>query len=131
MMQKPDATGFRKLVNSTRYSWWGFKSAWKNEEAFRHEVRLAAVMMPLAFLIGEDHTHSLLLLLSVGLVLLAEIINSALESVVDRIGTEHHPLAGQAKDLGSAAVLLSLLIAGVVWLSSIYRFLWGQGGLLT
>ncbi len=131
MMSKPGATGLKKLVDSTRYSWWGFQSAWKHEEAFRHEVRLAVIMTPLAFIIGVDHTHSLLLLLSVGLVLLAEIINTALESVVDRIGVEHHPLAGQAKDLGSSAVFLSLMIAGIIWISSIYRFFYGSEGLFS
>lgn len=130
-MSKPSATGFRKLANSTRYSWLGFRSAWRYEEAFRHEVRLAVVMAPFAFVIGEDHTHSLLLLLSIGLVLLAEIINTAVESVVDRIGAEPHPLAGQAKDLGSSAVFLSLSIAGIVWISSIYRYFYGSNGILS
>lgn len=129
-MHKPGSTGLRKLIDSTRYSWWGFRSAWKNEEAFRIEVCLAAIMMPLAFFIGEDHTHSLLLVLSVGLVLLAETINTALESVVDRISAEQHPLAGQAKDLGSLAVLLTLLLAGLIWISSLYRFFFGSNGIL-
>lgn len=131
MMHKPDATGLKKLVNSTRYSWWGLKSAWKHEEAFRLEVCLALVMVPMAFYIGENHTHSLLLVLSVGLVLFAETINTALESVVDRIGAEHHPLAGQAKDLGSSAVFISLMIAGIIWISSIWRFFFGSNGLLS
>lgn len=122
MMTKPGGTGARKLLDSTRYSWWGVRSAWKNEEAFRLECCLALVMIPLSFFIGENLTHSLLMMMSVTLVLLAEIINTALESVVDRIGSEPHPLAGQAKDLGSAAVFLSLMVAAVVWLSSLWQF---------
>jgi len=122
MMTKPGGTGIRKLINSTRYSWWGVRSAWKNEEAFRLECCLAAVMIPLSFVIGENLTHSLLMMISVTLVILAEIINTALESVVDRISSEQHPLAGQAKDLGSAAVFLSLLVAATVWLLSLWQF---------
>lgn len=121
-MSKPDASGIRKLVNSTRYSWQGFKSAWLHEEAFRIECLLAAIMAPSALVIGQNLTHTLLLLVCLALVLLAEVINTALESVVDRISTGPHPLEGQAKDLGSAAVFVTLMITLVVWVPSLWQF---------
>ena len=122
MMSKPVASGLRKLVNSTRYSFRGFKSAWRYEEAFRLECFLFLLLAPLACFIAESLPHCLLLLLSLSLVILAEVINTALESVVDRIGAEHHPLAGQAKDLGSAAVFVTLSIVAMVWLPSLWQF---------
>lgn len=122
MMSKPEASGVRKLINSTRYSFQGFRSAWCNEEAFRLECVLFLILSPIAFFIGESLAHTLLLLLSLALVILAEVINTALESVVDRIGEERHPLAGQAKDLGSAAVFVTLSIVAMVWLPSLWRF---------
>ena len=124
-MSKPQASGLRKLVNSTRYSFQGFAAAWRNEEAFRLECVLFILLTPLALLVGEGLTHKLLLLLSLALVLLAEVINTALESVVDRVGEEHHPLAGQAKDLGSAAVFVTLSIVAMVWLPSLWLFFFG------
>lgn len=125
MMSKPQASGLRKLLNSTRYSFQGFASAWRNEEAFRLECGLFVLLAPLALLIGENLTHTLLLLLSLSLVILAEVINTALESVVDRISQDHHPLAGQAKDLGSAAVFVTLSIVAMVWLPSLWRYFAG------
>ena len=122
MMSKPEASGLRKLINSTRYSFQGFKSAWRYEEAFRLECVLFLLLAPLACFIAESLTHCLLLLLSLSLVILAEVINTALESVVDRIGAERHPLAGQAKDLGSAAVFVTLSIVAMVWLPSLWQF---------
>ena len=124
-MTKPQASGLRKLVNSTRYSFQGIVAAWRNEEAFRLECVLFVLLAPLALLVGENLTHKLLLLLSLALVLLAELINTALESVVDRVGEEHHPLAGQAKDLGSAAVFVTLSIVAMVWLPSLWIFIFG------
>lgn len=108
--------GLRRLVNATGYSWAGIKAAWQHEEAFRQEVRLAIILMPLAIWLGDTGVERALLIGSVMLILLAELANSAVEAVIDRIGPERHPLAGRAKDLGSAAVFIALLNAVVVWL---------------
>lgn len=122
MMTKPDATGLKKLYNSTVYSWQGLRAAWKNEEAFRLELALALLFLPLAFVVGDGLVHQLLLALMCGLVVLAELVNTAIESVVDRIGSEPHPLSGQAKDLGSAIVLITLLLFWVIWGPSLWNF---------
>lgn len=108
-------TGITHLVHSTRYSWKGLKAAFRNETAFRQEVVLAAIMLPLAWWIAETPISWLVLVGSLFLVLIVELLNSAIENVVDRIGTEHHELSGRAKDIGSAAVMLSLIMAGLTW----------------
>ncbi|TVP51540.1 MAG: diacylglycerol kinase [Halomonas sp.] len=112
---KPGHTGFTHLVHSTRYSWKGLKAAFRNEAAFRQEVCITAIMLPLAWWIGEGPVSWLLLVSSLLFVLIVELLNSAIENVVDRIGTEHHELSGRAKDIGSAAVMLSLITAGLTW----------------
>jgi diacylglycerol kinase (ATP) len=112
---KPGHTGFTHLVHSTRYSWKGLKAAFRNEAAFRQEVGITAVLLPLAWWIGEGPVSWLLLVSSLLFVLIVELLNSAIENVVDRIGTEHHELSGRAKDIGSAAVMLSLITAGLTW----------------
>ena len=114
-MQKKDITGFRRLINATRYSLQGIQSAWRSEAAFRQEAALAMVMLVAAFLVGATWTQRALLIMSTLFILVVELINSAIEATVDRIGKERHPLAAQAKNMGSAAVLLSLINAGVVW----------------
>ncbi|MFB9865990.1 diacylglycerol kinase [Vreelandella sulfidaeris] len=112
---KPGHTGLTHLIHSTRYSWKGLKAAFRNEAAFRQEVGITAVMLPLAWWIGEGPVSWLLLVSSLFFVLIVELLNSAIENVVDRIGTEHHVLSGRAKDIGSAAVMLSLIMAGLTW----------------
>lgn len=107
--------GLRRLINAFGYSINGFKAAYKNEAAFREEVLLAVVLIPTAILLPVEAMEKLLLVVSVLLVLLVEILNSAIEAVVDRFGGEIHELSGRAKDLGSAAVLIALTIAGLVW----------------
>lgn len=108
-------TGVRRLINATRYSKQGFSAAWKTEEAFRQEAILSIIMIPIACLIPVTMVEKLLMIGSVFIVLIVEVLNSAIEAVVDRFGTEIHPLSGKAKDLGSAAVLLALVQCGVVW----------------
>nr|WP_243748826.1 diacylglycerol kinase [Pseudomaricurvus alcaniphilus] len=93
----------------------GIVAAWKHEAAFRQEAVCAAVLIPLALYLGADRLQQLLLISSVLLVLLVELLNSAIEAVVDRVGLEAHELSGRAKDMGSAAVLLALLLAAVTW----------------
>lgn len=112
---KPRHTGLTHLVHSTRYSWKGLKAAFRNETAFRQEVVITAILLPLAWWIADTSISWLLLVGSLFLVLIVELLNSAVENVVDRIGTEHHELSGRAKDIGSAAVMLALMMAGLTW----------------
>jgi diacylglycerol kinase (ATP) len=107
--------GLRRIINATRFSVKGLRAAWRNEAAFRQECILAVIMTPAALWLGRTATEKSLLIGTVWLVLIVELLNSAIESVVDRIGTDHHELSGQAKDLGSASVLVSLLLTLLVW----------------
>ena len=115
-MAKPGATGVTRIINATGYSMKGLKSAWINEAAFRQELILMLVLTPLAFVVGQGLTQQLLLIMVGWLVVIVEVLNSAIEAVVDRIGAEHHELSGRAKDLGSAAVFLALALNLVLWL---------------
>ena len=110
---KSRETGWRHLVNSTRYSFKGLKAAFQHEAAFRQELVLCLLLLPLAWWIGETAIEWLLLVGSCFLVLIVELLNSAVETAIDRIGPEHHVLSGRAKDIGSAAVMLSLIMAGM------------------
>jgi len=109
-------TGLRRLWNAFHYSLAGFRAAYKNEDAFRQETLLAAVLIPIALLLPAAATGKAMMIASVMLVLIVELLNSAVEATVDRISLEDHLLAKRAKDIGSAAVLLSLLNLVVVWL---------------
>ncbi|HEC04856.1 MAG TPA: diacylglycerol kinase [Thiothrix sp.] len=108
--------GIKRLLNAMVFSWQGIKAAYKHEEAFRQEVLLFMVAVPLAFWLGNSPLETGLMISSVILVLIVEILNSAIEAVVDRFGGEIHELSGRAKDMGSAAVTLSLLNAAIIWL---------------
>ena len=108
--------GWRRLLNAARYSWAGLKAAWRNEEAFRQEGLLCAALTPAALWLGDDAVERALLIGSLLLVMMVELLNSAIEAAIDRIGSERHELSGRAKDIGSAAVLIALLNAAVVWL---------------
>jgi len=114
-MGKPGNTGLRRIVNATFYSFAGFKTAWKNEAAFRQECLLSAILIPAGVWLGQNAVERSLLIGSCLLVLIVELLNTAVEFVVDRVGTDHHRLSGQAKDLGSAAVFMSLLLTFVIW----------------
>ena len=109
-------TGLRRLLNAFGYSLQGFRAAWQNEAAFREEAMLTIVLTPVALLLPVTGVEKLLLILSLLLLVLVGLLNSAVEAVVDRIGPEIHPLSGRAKDLGSAAVLIACLILGLTWL---------------
>ncbi|QTF93324.1 diacylglycerol kinase [Halomonas sp. BM-2019] len=113
---KSGHTGWRHLLHSTGYSLKGLKAAWRHESAFRQELALCVPLLPLAWWIGQGPVEWILLIGSCLLVLVVELLNSAIECAVDRIGTEHHELSGRAKDIGSAAVMLSLVLAGFIWL---------------
>ena len=107
--------GLKRLIKAAGYSITGLKSAWLNEEAFRLEVILALIMIPGAFRLGTTAPERGILILSCIIVLITELINSAIEAMVDRIGPERHELSGRAKDIGSAAVFISLMGVVIVW----------------
>ena len=115
-------TGLMRILFAFKHSGKGFQFLLKNEAAFQQELALAGLLVPLSFLIQQSITELLLLLMTLALVLIVEILNTAIETVVDRIGLEHHELSGLAKDLGSAAVLLALLCAAGVWLTFLWRY---------
>ena len=115
MQERPKVSGVQRLSRAARNSWNGFKGAFKGERAFQQEVALAVVLIPLAVFVGETKVERALLIATVLLLLLTELLNSAIEAIVDRIGPERHELSGLAKDIGSSAVLLSFLILCVVW----------------
>jgi diacylglycerol kinase (ATP) len=116
-MTKTSATGIRRIINATGYSWLGLKAAYKHESAFRQEIWLAVFMIPLGYYLGQDWTDKATLICSVLFVLVVELLNSGIEAVVDRVGDEPHKLSGRAKDMGSAAVLIALIIAVVIWVA--------------
>jgi len=118
-------TGLRRIVSAAGYSLCGLKTAWRTEAAFRQEVILAAILLPLAFLLGTNGMERAVLIGACMVVLVAELLNSAIEAVVDRIGPEQHHLAGAAKDLGSAAVFVALVMVVMVWGLMLYdRMCW-------
>ena len=116
---KNEATGIRRLVAATRFSLAGLRSTFKTEEAFRKECWLAIVLVPVAIFLGDDSIEIALMIGSILILMITELLNTAVEIVVDRIGHEFHELSGRAKDAGSAAVLLSLLLVVLVWISAL------------
>lgn len=114
-MAKPGKTGIARVISAWGYSWAGLKAAFRHEAAFRQELILSVVLIPAAFWIGNGHVETILLVASVVLVLIAELINSAIEAVVDRVGNEFHELSGRAKDIGSAIVLVSIGLMLFIW----------------
>ncbi|MEP1740875.1 MAG: diacylglycerol kinase [Kangiellaceae bacterium] len=114
-MAKPGRKGLLRIVYATQYSWQGLKAAWKNEAAFRQELLLALIGIPIAVWLAENTYELLWLILPLFLLVMAELVNSAIEAVVDRISDEHHELAGRAKDIGSAIVFVALILLLVIW----------------
>ncbi len=114
-MASQGTSGLTRLVKATQFSWKGLKAAFANEQAFRQEVYLSIVLVPLALYLGDNGLERALLISVVLLILVIELINSGIEAIVDRVSTDHHELSGRAKDIGSAAVLLSLINAAIVW----------------
>jgi len=108
-------TGLRRIWNAFGYSLAGLRAAYRHENAFRQEVWLAVVLIPIAFFLPANGVGKAVMVASVLLVIIVELINSAVEATVDRISLEDHRLAERAKDIGSAAVLISLINVGVVW----------------
>ena len=118
--------GPARLAGALRYSIAGFRHAARREAAFQQELLVSLLMLPPALLLPVSALEQLILVLSMMLVMVMELLNSAIEAAVDRISPERHPLAGQAKDMGSAAVLLSLLLCGGVWAAALWAH-FGRG----
>ena len=116
-------TGFKRIVLAAGYSAKGLRAAFVNEAAFRQELLLALVLIPLALWLDVEPTQRLLMIAALFVVLITELMNSAIEAVVDRIGAERHELSGRAKDIGSAAVLLALLLCATIWISILWPLL--------
>jgi len=108
-------TGLQRLMNAMGYSFDGFKAAFKHEDAFRQEVFLAVILIPLALYLEHEAVHRVLMIASLFLVLIVELLNSAIEAVVDRVSIERHALAKRAKDIASAAVFVALANVLVTW----------------
>jgi diacylglycerol kinase (ATP) len=114
---KPGKTGLSRLFDAFGYSIQGIRACWRNEAAFRQEVLLFAVLFPCSFLVSRSIEQWLLLTTPLFLLLIVELLNTAVENVVDRIGHELHDLSGRAKDMGSAAVLICLVMTGMSWIT--------------
>jgi diacylglycerol kinase (ATP) len=114
-------TGFSRVWHAAGFSLAGLKAGW-SEAAFRLEACLAFVMVPAAFLVGRSWVEVALLVGSVVIVLAVELLNTAIEAAIDRIGPERHELSKRAKDMGSAAVLLVVLLAGGIWAAALWKF---------
>lgn len=107
--------GAKRIVKAAQYSWQGFRATYKHEEAFRQEVWALILAVPLALWLGENGVEKALMIGSVLLVMVTELLNSAVEAVVDRTGREPHKLSGRAKDMGSAAVTVAIMNAILIW----------------
>lgn len=114
-MKPENKVSFQRVIRATGYSLQGLKSAYRFEAAFRQEVWLSMVLIPLGLWLGNGALEKAMLVGVILMILIVELLNSAIESVVDRIGSEYHELSGRAKDIGSAAVFLSFLLAVVIW----------------
>ena len=114
-MNKAGNTGLRRIVRAAGFSWKGLCAAFQNEAAFRQELALTLLIVPLALWLGETALERAVMTGAWLIVPIVELLNSAIEAVVDRVGDEYHPLAGRAKDVGSAAVFLAFVNAGIVW----------------
>lgn len=117
---KPNDLGLKRVFKATYCSYLGFKAAFKEEAAFRQELVLSIVLLPISFWLATSLLHWALLISTLLIILIVELLNSAIEALTDRVSTERHVLSGRAKDMGSAAVTLSLLIVMIVWGASFY-----------
>ncbi len=113
-------TGLRRILNALHYSVAGLRAAFRHEDAFRQEVLLAAVLIPVALLLPVGGTGKAMMVASVLLVIIVELLNSAIEATVDRISLDNHQLAKRAKDIGSAAVLMGLVNVVIVWVLVVF-----------
>ncbi len=112
---KPGKTGIARIIDATGYSMKGIKAAWQNEAAFRQEAIIAVVLTIIALILPVTYLERILLISSLFIVIIVELLNSAVEAVVDRTGSEWHELSGRAKDIGSAAVFFALMLTVFIW----------------
>ena len=112
---KPGLTGITRIFAATRNSFRGIRDAWQHEAAFRQDVSLCVILLVLSFWLAQSVMEWLVLILPLFLLIIVEIINSAIENTIDRLGSERHVLSGRAKDMGSAAVMFCLVLIAVVW----------------
>ncbi|WP_340678361.1 diacylglycerol kinase [Paraglaciecola sp.] len=122
-VNKPNGSGIERVFKATKCSYYGFKAAWLYESAFRQELALVIILLPLSFVLCESRNHWLLLFSSLMLVLFAELVNSAIEALADAISLEYHALIGRAKDIGSAVVFVALTVLIVVWGEAFWRLI--------
>lgn len=115
-------TGLDRIIHAAGYSWAGLKAAYTGESAFRQETWLCVIAAPLSYWLARGWEQAALLLGSLLLVLIVELLNSAIEAVVDRVSFERHELSKRAKDIASAAVLMSLLLAGGIWGAALWQY---------
>ncbi len=113
---KPGLTGIKRINAASKNSMRGIRDAWHFESAFRQDVFISAVLLLLSFLLARTVVEWIILILPLFVLIIVELLNSAIENVVDRIGPERHELSGRAKDMGSSAVFFCLILIGVVWL---------------
>lgn len=113
-------TGLKRIILAMGYSLQGLKSTFKHEAAFRQELLLAIILIPVACFLAVSQIERILLITPLVLVMILEIVNSAIEAVVDRVGIEHHKLAGRAKDMGSAAVFVGLGLTAYIWIEILF-----------
>ncbi|MEO6279218.1 diacylglycerol kinase [Roseateles sp.] len=116
-------TGLDRIIHAAGYSWAGLKAAYTGESAFRQETWLCVIAAPLAFWLGQGWVQIALLLGSLAMLLIVELLNSAIEAVVDRVSFERHELSKRAKDIASAAVLMALLLAAGIWAAAAWQHL--------
>lgn len=119
---KPGLTGIKRIIAASRNSFRGIRDAWLHEAAFRQETALAAILLPLSFWLAQTPVEWVLLILPLFLLAIVELLNSAIENTIDRIGAERHVLSGRAKDMGSSAVMFCLLLIAIIWLA----MAWGR-----
>ncbi len=112
---KPNHTGLYRILKATQYSWQGLKAAFKFEAAFRQELLMLTLALPFILWIDISAIEKAFLISTVFLLLIVELLNSAIEAVVDRIGSEHHELSGRAKDIASSAIFVTFVMIGVTW----------------
>ncbi len=121
-LNKPNGTGLKRLFKATKCSLQGFQAAWQHEAAFRQELLLTLVLFPFSFVLASSITHWLVLIFSLLFLLFAELVNSALEALADKVCIEHDVLIGRAKDIGSAVVFIGLLFLSLVWLLAVAQY---------
>ena len=114
---KPGLTGIARIIAASRNSFRGIRDAWLYEAAFRQEAGLTTVLLLLSFWLAQTLVEWLLLILPLFLLVIVELLNSAIENTIDRIGAERHTLSGRAKDMASSAVMFCLILIAVIWLS--------------